>query len=882
MIPCSEKKLNVQEVLECQEKKVNHFETMNPITNEKELQDLWENLHHLLWSNEGFTPEKAMDHLNLIFYIRLLEPRIEDGSIDLPDICKFSSLTKIHDENMLFERFKREVLPALYRYSPKYFSQFRIRKPDNLYKLIGHINRIDLEINDRDFLGHIYEYIIGRGTSSMSDDGQYFTNRLICQYSMELVNPSLDKGNIRSMIDPFCGTGGFIIQYVKYISADEKIDWASQKEKIFGVDIKIGSVMTTLINLMFITGYSFDTDNIIHKNSFYDELFNGKKFHYIFTNPPFGGDKDKGEQFRFKYAKYSSDVSEKTGRAIKGKRLGTLVSSTIESIKIEINDKVDCAVMLCMGLLEIGGTACVVLPEGFFFGRSKKRVALRKKLVENFNVQYVVSIPQDAFDNTSTKTSMLIFKNEKKTSKIKFIDFTKRDDVKEKVLATATYGELKTNEYSLSYNSYVKEKWDISDDYKLVRLGDVCTIHYGTRITKKNNQGTLYPVYGGGGETFRTDTYNREGPTCKIGRFGVSKENCVMLLSKKYFLNDSGFTITSNDDTICISNYIWYHLLNMKQKIFKCVRGTAQGNIDISSFKSLQIPLPSLECQQEWVKRINRYRDMAIQAQKLIDLMETEAIDEVKKLMRHPESKLIKIGKIFKHVQRKTKIQDTIEYNEITLKLYFKGITHRGTIKGDLMKTKTRFVIKSGDFIYSKCDFRNKAFGIVSPEFDGAVVSSEFPTFTINDGFYLNFVCHMFHDESLIKYINEQSTGSTGGRIRLNVNSFNNIQIPIPPLRVQNQLKPLFDQISYLKANLKVWNDKVEKLIRELGEEAKKNDTDNLSDEESSDSSSDDSSDNTDSSDESSDSSDSSDKSTEEENDSNEPSVKKNTTDTSV
>lgn len=134
-----------------------------------------------------------MDHLNLIFYIKLLEPRIEDGIIDLPDICRFSSLANIHDVNILFERFKKEVLPVLYRYSPDYFPQFCIRKPDNFYKLIDHINRIDLESEEQDFLGLIYEYIIGRGALPMST-------------LVELVQ--LIKEEIPSMIDPLCGAGG--------------------------------------------------------------------------------------------------------------------------------------------------------------------------------------------------------------------------------------------------------------------------------------------------------------------------------------------------------------------------------------------------------------------------------------------------------------------------------------------------------------------------------------------------------------------------------------------------------------------------------------------------------------------------------------------------
>ena len=57
----------------------------------------------------------------------------------------------------------------------------------------------------------------------------------------------------------------------------------------------------------------------------------------------------------------------------------------------------------------------------------------------------------------------------------------------------------------------MREGWE----YK--KLGDSCVIEYGTRVVQKKDGGTIYPVYGGGGETFRMDKYNRElSCSCKI------------------------------------------------------------------------------------------------------------------------------------------------------------------------------------------------------------------------------------------------------------------------------------------------------------------------------------------------------------------------------
>ena len=77
--------------------------------------------------------------------------------------------------------------------------------------------------------------------------------------------------------------------------------------------------------------------------------------------------------------------------------------------------------MLFMDMVEMGGTVIAVLKEGVFFNKKYKN--LRKCLIEHFNVREIISIPPDAFENTATKTSIIIFDNtEEKTSQVKFSD----------------------------------------------------------------------------------------------------------------------------------------------------------------------------------------------------------------------------------------------------------------------------------------------------------------------------------------------------------------------------------------------------------------------------------------------------------------------------
>jgi type I restriction-modification system DNA methylase subunit/restriction endonuclease S subunit len=141
-----------------------------------------------------------------------------------------------------------------------------------------------------------------------------------------------------------------------------------------------------------------------------------------------------------------------------------------------------------------------------------------------------------------------------------------------------------------------------SDETKT--LGEVCLLENGERITKENQDGKekKYHVYGGGDKTFMTDKFNRTGKTCKIGRFGPSEHNCVQIINESYWLTDNGMTIKANDDSL-LNEYLWCYLLSRKSQIYDLSNGSAQGNIDIEQFKEIQIPVPSLEIQQEIISR---------------------------------------------------------------------------------------------------------------------------------------------------------------------------------------------------------------------------------------------------------------------------------------
>ena len=169
-------------------------------------------------------------------------------------------------------------------------------------------------------------------------------------------------------------------------------------------------------------------------------------------------------------------------------------------------------------------------------------------------------------------------------------------------------------------------------NYPTKKLGEVIDINFGERITRTNNSGTKYPVYGGGGESFRTDAFNRENEYV-VSRFAIA-ENCVRFVEGKFWLMDSGGTFSiKNDYSDKLDKIFVGNVLLMRQKeIYNCARGGAQKNIGIDFFKKIKIPLPPLEIQKQIVERL----DKIVAAQKLNDGL-IQKTDELFQSLLHKE-----------------------------------------------------------------------------------------------------------------------------------------------------------------------------------------------------------------------------------------------------
>ncbi len=135
------------------------------------------------------------------------------------------------------------------------------------------------------------------------------------------------------------------------------------------------------------------------------------------------------------------------------------------------------------------------------------------------------------------------------------------------------------------------------EDWKYSTIGESCNINYGTRVVRKRDGGTIYDVYGGGGATFKMDTYNREN-CLVVSRFAMSPK-CTRFVSGKFFLNDSGLTLSPKEDSGLSEVFMNTILLANNDNIYEYGRGSAQRNLKVDEFCTMPIAYPKSLSEQE-------------------------------------------------------------------------------------------------------------------------------------------------------------------------------------------------------------------------------------------------------------------------------------------
>jgi len=270
---------------------------------------------------------------------------------------------------------------------------YNYMKSGTLLRQVINTIEQDLDFNssdDRHIFNDIYEKILA-DLQSAGNAGEYYTPRAVTQFMVDILNPQLGE----TVLDPACGTGGFLACTIDHLRAQEKTadDRKRLQSSIKGIEKKSLPHMLAMTNMM-LHGIDVPT-NIRHDNTLSKQLQSyGPKdrVDIIITNPPFGGMEEDGIETNF----------------LK---------------KYQTRETADLFMALIMHLLKRDtGRAAVVLPDGFLFGEGVK-TTLKRELLEEFDLHTIVRLPKGVFSPyTSISTNVLFFEKGGPTKNVWFFE----------------------------------------------------------------------------------------------------------------------------------------------------------------------------------------------------------------------------------------------------------------------------------------------------------------------------------------------------------------------------------------------------------------------------------------------------------------------------
>jgi type I restriction enzyme S subunit len=137
-----------------------------------------------------------------------------------------------------------------------------------------------------------------------------------------------------------------------------------------------------------------------------------------------------------------------------------------------------------------------------------------------------------------------------------------------------------------------------------------------------------------------------------------------------------------------------------------------------------------------------------------------------------------------------------VEYDEITVRLWGKGVVRRGSVMGATIAGSRRFIARRGQFIVSRIDARNGALGIVPPELDGALVTNDFPLFDLDRArIEPGFLEWLSKTNDFVTLCQQASEGTTN-RVRLKEEKFLTLEIGLPPLDGQQRIVARIEELA--------------------------------------------------------------------------------------
>ncbi len=566
--------------------------------------------------------------------------------------CSWDSIKKIHSSarieyinNTVYDR-----LNALY--STDIFTPLQIRDESILKEIMDKLDPLMLTDVDSDVKGDAFEYFLKASTSTKNDLGEYFTPRHIVKTMVRLVNPQIGE----TIYDPFCGTGGFLIESFRHIynnMARTEVNLKTLREKtVYGHEITNTARITKMNMILAGDGHSNiemkdSLANPIDGTSIYTDengVVHHNGFDIVLANMPYSQKTKHGNLY---------DLPSTNGDSICVQHCIKAINSTSEN-----------------------GRMALVVPEGFLFRKDLTKT--REYLLENCQLQSIISLPQGVFlPYTGVKTDIIyatkvnqkIKDSERRkdfwyfdvksdgytldnhrrkldtpSDLSKYEEYRKFDEdqienmlkvgfeiipldrvrKKSNILVGSRYRttSIKSSQYPMislrdegyfticsggTPNSTVPEYWN--GDINWITLADLPVSDFVTEIKKTERSISEEGLSNSNAKLLPAGTVV-VSTRATIGRIGIAR---IALATNQGFKN----IIIRRPDKI-LPEYLAYMLTAQRETMIQLASGATFKEISKENFCTIQIPLPPINVQRQIISELAGYQQIIFGAQAVV------------------------------------------------------------------------------------------------------------------------------------------------------------------------------------------------------------------------------------------------------------------------
>ena len=753
------------------------------------------------------------------------------------DMCHWDYIKSLKPNSRIehINKIVYDKLNALY--GTTIFTPLLIKDNDILKSIIDKLDPLTLTDVDSDVKGDAFEYFLKESTSTKNDLGEYFTPRHIVKTMVRLVNPQIGE----KIYDPFCGTGGFLIETFRHIErnmvgGNPKLQKMLREETIYGNEITNTARITKMNMILAGDGHSN-----IHMQ---DSLANPVYLDGIIRNEKGEIRRDCENNIELSDENYDGyDVvitnmpySQKT---IYGS-LYDIPGTNGDSICVQ-----HC--MRAINSLSKNGRMALVVPEGFLF--RKDLAKMREYMLERCELQSIISLPQGVFlPYTGVKTNIIYATkvNQKVSAKKRRKDFWYFDVKSDGYTLDNHRRKLETPSELSKYEEYRKLDADQAEEmmqvgFEAIPLDKVrknAFILVGSRYRTLKTQNTSYPLVNLGDDRYFTilsgGTPSSSNPSywngevnwitladLPAGNFitklsstertisseGLNNSSAKLLpmntvvvssratigrvgITKTELATNQGFkNIVINDHSVIMPEYLAYVLTAKKEEILHLASGATFKEISKENFMTIQIPLPPIGVQKQFIDEIDAFQRIVDGAHSIVSSYKVSIPQDIECEHRTLEDiAMFRPSKEeIKALAADTKVSFVPMSDLNVFNINFTAKEERAL--SDVVTGFTYF--RNNDILLAKITpcFENGKAGIARNLINGiGFGSTEYIVIRANtDLVYPEWIFHHINTAEFLKNGKAFMTG-TAGQQRIDLNYVKHYSIPVPSLEIQEKV----------------------------------------------------------------------------------------------